>query len=156
MTQSRLTIVLAADHAGYKLKEAVKRYLESRKDLSVLDVGAHEYDAGDDYPPFMAAAAMKVAEDLSGNTKGIIAGGSGEGEAMVANRFPGVRAVAWYGGPLDIVQLSREHNDANVLSMGGRFVKEEEAVKAVELWLKTPFSGEERHKRRIHDMDNIQ
>ncbi len=156
MAEHKLTIVLAADHAGYKLKEAVKKYLESRTDLSVLDVGAHEYDAGDDYPPFMAEAAMKVASDLSGQTKAVIAGGSGEGEAMVANRFPGVRAVAWYGGSMEIVKLSREHNDANIISMGGRFVSEEEAVKAVELWLKTPFSGDERHKRRIHEMDNIQ
>ncbi|MDB5239345.1 MAG: ribose-5-phosphate isomerase ribose 5-phosphate isomerase [Candidatus Parcubacteria bacterium] len=155
MAEEKLTIVLAADHAGYKLKEAVKAYLESQK-IQVLDVGAHEYDAGDDYPPYMAAAAMKVASDLKGHTKAVIAGGSGEGEAMVANRFPGVRAVAWYGDKLDIVQLSREHNDANILSMGGRFVSEELAVKAVELWLKTPFSGDERHKRRIQEMDNIQ
>ncbi len=155
MAQEKLTIILAADHAEYKLKEAVKKHLEDKK-IEVIDVGAHEYDAGDDYPPFMAAAALKVASDLTGSTKAVIAGGSGEGEAMVANRFPGVRAVAWYGGPLDIVQLSREHNDANVLSMGGRFVSEAEAVKAVELWLATPFSGEERHKRRIKEMDSIE
>jgi ribose 5-phosphate isomerase B len=155
MPADKLKIILAADHAGFKIKEAVKAYLESKK-IEFLDVGAHEYNAGDDYPPFMAAAAMKVASDMSGNTKAFIAGGSGEGEAMVANRFPGVRAVAWYGGSMEIVKLSREHNDANVISMGGRFVNEEEAVKAMDLWLETTFSGDERHKRRIHEMDNIE
>ncbi|MFA6432340.1 MAG: RpiB/LacA/LacB family sugar-phosphate isomerase [Candidatus Paceibacterota bacterium] len=148
-------IILAADHAGYKLKEAVRSYLESKK-LPLLDVGAHEFVDGDDYPVYMTAAAMKVAEDLSGETRAIIFGGSGEGEAMVANRFPGVRAVAWYGGSTEIIKLSRLHNDANVLSIGARFTTEKEAVAAVELWLATEFSGEERHMRRIAQIDNIE
>ena len=149
------TIILASDHAGFKLKEAVRSFLES-KNLVTLDVGAHEYDEADDYPPFMAAAAMKVAADNSGETKAIIFGGSGEGEAIVANRFPGVRAVVWYGGSYDILRFARQDNDSDILSLGARFVNEDEAKKAVELWLNTPFSNEERHKRRIREIDNIE
>ena len=148
-------IILAADHAGFKLKEAIKSFLGSKK-FEVLDVGAHEYTEGDDYPPFMVAAAMKVAEDLTGETKAVIFGGSGEGEAIVANRFPGVRALVWYGGDRTILKLSREHNNANVLSIGARFVDESAAKEAVELWLNTPFSNDERHKRRIAEIDNIE
>ena len=149
-----MTIILASDHAGFKLKEAVKSFLESKK-LQVIDVGAHEFNETDDYPPFMTAAAMKVAADLSGETKAVIFGGSGEGEAIVANRFPGVRAVVWYGGSLDILKFARQDNDSNVLSIGARLVNEDEAKKAIELWLNTPFSNEERHKRRIQEIDNI-
>lgn len=149
------TIILAADHAGFKLKEAIKSFLEAKK-FQVLDVGAHEYEEGDDYPVYMTAAAMKVAEDLTGETKAVIFGGSGEGEAIVANRFPGVRALVWYGGDKTILKLSREHNNANVLSMGARFVDESAAKEAIELWLSTPFSNEERHKRRIQEIDNIE
>jgi ribose 5-phosphate isomerase B len=155
MTTPTPTIILASDHAGFAHKEAVKKFLQD-KGTTVLDVGAHELVEGDDYPTYMAAAAIKVAEDMGGGTKAIIFGGSGQGEAMVANRFPGVRAVVWYGGSMDIVKLSREHNDANVLSIGARFVGQEEVVKAVELWLATAFSGEERHQRRIGQIDAIE
>lgn len=150
-----MAIILASDHAGFKLKEAMKSFLESKK-IQVLDVGAHEYDEADDYPPFMTAAAMKVAADLSGETRAVIFGGSGEGEAIVANRFPGVRAVVWYGGSQEILKLARQDNDSNVLSLGARLVNEEEARKAVELWLNTPFSNEERHRRRIQEIDEIE
>jgi ribose 5-phosphate isomerase B len=152
---SSLNIILASDHAGFALKEAIKSHL-LKKGLQVLDVGAHSFDQQDDYPPYMTAAAMKVAEDLTGQTKAILFGGSGEGEAIVANRFPGVRALVWYGGSKEILKLSREHNDANVLSFGARFVDEKTAKDAVDLWLATSFSGEERHKRRIQEIDNIQ
>lgn len=155
MNSTIKTLVLAADHAGYSLKEAIKSFLE-HKGYSVLDVGAHELKDGDDYPTYMAAAAMKVAQDMTGSTRAIIFGGSGQGEAIVANRFPGVRADVWYGGSDEIVKLSREHNDANILSIGARFVDEEAAKKAVELWLTTPFSNDPRHVRRIEQIDNIQ
>lgn len=148
-------IIVAADHAGFALKESVKKHLESGG-YSVLDVGAHDLVEGDDYPVYMAAAAIKVAEDMSGSTKAIIFGGSGQGEAITANRFPGVRATVWYGGNTDIIKLSREHNDANVLSIGARFVDEKEAIKAVDMWLKTSFSEEERHARRNNLIDNIE
>jgi len=149
------TIVLATDHAGFALKEAIKGHL-LKKGYQVIDVGAHEFRADDDYPVYMTAAAMKVASDMSGETKAVIFGGSGEGEAMVANRFPGVRALVWYGGSKEILKLSREHNNANTLSFGARFVDEKTAVEAVDLWLATPFSNEERHVRRIHEIDNIE
>ncbi len=148
-------IILAADHAGFKLKEAVRALLLSKK-REVVDVGAHELVDGDDYPVYMSAAALKVAEDLTGETKAILFGGSGQGEAIVANRFPGVRAAVWDGGPMEIVKLSREHNNANILSIGARFVSEDDAKKAVELWLATPFSGDERHARRNEQIDNIE
>ena len=148
-------IIIAADHAGYALKEELKKFL-AEKGFETLDVGAHELRPDDDYPEFMAAAAMKVAEDLSGETRAIILGGSGQGEAMVANRFPGVRAAVWYGGDLNIIRLSREHNNANILSIGARFVDKIMVRQAVELWLTTPFSGEARHERRIMEIDNIE
>jgi ribose 5-phosphate isomerase B len=155
-----MNIILAADHAGFALKEKVKSYLQG-KGLTVLDVGAHELKEGDDYPVYMSAAALKVAEDIGSQgrpseTKAIIFGGSGQGEAIVANRFPGVRAVVWYGGNEEIIRLSREHNDSNILSIGARFVNDEEAMKVVELWLGTSFSGEERHQRRNEQIDALE
>ncbi len=149
------TIIVAADHAGFKLKETIKAFLE-KKDYTVLDVGAHALVEADDYPVYMADAAMKVASDMKGATKAILFGGSGQGEAIMANRFPGVRAVVWYGGNEEIVTLSREHNDANILSIGARFVTDAEATEAVETWLTTPFSNEERHARRISQIDSIE
>ncbi len=155
------TIILASDHAGFTLKEAVKSFLQS-KGYQILDVGAHELVPEDDYPQYMIAAAMKVVADLKGETKAILFGRSGQGEAMVANRFPGVRAAVWYGDPTrrglgdDILKLTREHNDANVLSIGAGFVSADEATKTIELWLTTPFNGEEKHQRRISQIDNIE
>ncbi len=149
------TIILASDHAGFAVKEAVKKFLQE-KGYTLLDVGAHELKDGDDYPVYMSAAALKVAEDMAGNTKAIIFGGSGQGEAMVANRFPGVRAAVWYGGDQDILKKSREHNDANVLSIGARYVEANGACDAVLTWLETPRSGEERHQRRIEQIDSIE
>lgn len=149
------TIVIASDHAGFAVKEAVKSFL-AKNNYSILDVGAHELVEGDDYPTYMAAAAMEVAKDMTGETKAIIFGASGQGEAIVANRFPGVRAVVYYGGNDEIIRLSREHNDANVLSIGARFVSGEDAIKAVELWLATSFSDDERHVRRIGQIDAIE
>lgn len=153
MTKS--TIILASDHAGFLVKEAVKKFLQGNG-YNVTDVGAHELIDGDDYPIYMSAAALKVAEDLNGDTKAIIFGGSGQGEAIVANRFPGVRAVVWYGGDLGILKKTREHNDANVLSIGARYVESDAACDAVETWLETTFSGDERHERRIAQIDAIE
>lgn len=154
MVMDHPKIIVAADHAGFALKEAVKSFL-TEKGYETLDVGAHELVPEDDYPTYMVAAGLKVAEDMSGRTKAVIFGGSGQGEAMVANRFPGARAAVWYGGSNDIIRLSREHNDANILAIGARFVDEAAAREAVELWLSTPFSGEEKHARRIAEIDSI-
>jgi len=151
-----MKIILAADHAGYNIKENIKKHLLSKSGLEVLDVGAHELNPDDDYPVYMSAAALKVAEDISGNTRAIIFGGSGQGEAMVANRFPGVRCAVWYGGDKNILTVSREHNDANILSVGARFVNEKTISEDIDIWLNTQFSGEERHARRIELIDNIE
>jgi ribose 5-phosphate isomerase B len=149
-----LKIVLASDHAGFERKNELLEFLKEEH-FEVEDVGAHTLDKGDDYPKYMVKAAMRVVEDPD-NTKAIIFGMSGQGEAIVANRFPGVRAAVWYGGSLDIIKLSREHNDANVLSIGAHFVSKEEMIEAVKLWLSTSFSNEERHKRRIEEIDSVE
>ena len=145
-----MKIALATDHAGFELKETLKAHL-TEAGHEVVDCGAHTLDPNDDYPDFIRTAAEKVA---SGEVeRGIILGGSGQGEAIVANRVPGIRAVVYYGEPSDILRLSREHNDANVLSLGARFLATDEAQNAVSTWLATPFSGDERHVRRIKKLD---
>lgn len=144
-----MKIVLATDHAGFDLKNHVKEYL-TQKDYHVEDFGAYEYNAQDDYPDFILPAARVVGS--SKNTFGIIFGGSGQGEAMAANRIKGVRAVVYYDGPKKIIKLSRKHNDANILSLGARFISKEKAIDVIKLWLKTPFEGE-RHLERIKKLD---
>ncbi len=148
-----MTIFLAADHAGLALKDKVRAWLKGLG-YDVADEGAFELDEKDDYPDFMSIVAKQVASDPSEH-RGIIFGGSGQGEAMTANRYPGVRAAVYYGGAEKIITLSREHNDANVLAVGARFVDEAEAIKMVKLWLETKFTGEERHRRRIAKVDNL-
>lgn len=142
-----MKIFFASDHAGFKLKEVLKEYLAGLS-YEIKDFGAFAYDENDDYPDFIRQVAEAVANDPE-RSRGIILGASGQGEAMVANRFKNVRAAVYYGGPTDIIKLSRDHNDANILSLGARFLSEKEAKNAVKLWLETKFSGEERHKRRI-------
>ncbi len=149
-----MTIYLASDHAGFTLKESVHKVLKELE-YEVIDLGAEKEIPGDDYPEIIARAAQKVSENPE-QDKAIIFGGSGQGEAIVANKFPGVRAVVFYGGALDIITLSREHNDANILSLAGRFVTEDEAKEVVGLWLATAFSREERHVRRITQIKDIE
>tara|TARA_B100000029_G_C17232558_1_gene835907 strand:- start:168 stop:605 length:438 start_codon:yes stop_codon:yes gene_type:complete len=144
-----MKIHLATDHAGLDLKNTIKEYL-SDKGYDVTDHGAHEYDALDDYPDFIFPCAQAVSEDS--NSRGIILGGSGQGEAMAANRIKGVRAAVFYGGTEEIIKLSREHNNANILSLGARFMSEEKIYNVVEIWLSGNFEGG-RHKRRIEKLD---
>ena len=139
-------IYLASDHAGYELKSALTAFL-TEHGYVLEDVGPSDYDAADDYPDTISPLARAVADDK--NSFGIAIGGSGQGEAIVCNRLPGVRAAVYYSKNLDIIKLSREHNDTNVLSLGARFITQEEAKEAVLLWLTTDFSNEERHARRI-------
>lgn len=141
-----MRIAIAADHAGYELKEAIEaRLIALGHDVS--DCGARAFEPADDYVGFCAAAARQVSRGDA--DRAIVIGGSGQGEAMVANRFRGVRCALWYGGDPALVRLSREHNDANALSLGARFVAVAEAITAVEMWLAVPFSGEPRHARRL-------
>lgn len=146
-------IFLGTDHAGFKLKEHIKKYLLGLG-MKVIDEGAHKFDPEDDYPDFVARAAKKVAEDK--DNKGIVFGGSGQGEAIAANKIKGIRAAVYYGGNMEIVKLSRTHNNANILSLGARFLKKDEAVEAVKLWLGTDFSNEPRHARRIKKISRIE
>lgn len=145
-----MRIYLGSDHAGFELKEKLKVFL-SEKGYEVEDKGAFELNPEDDYPDFVRPVAEAVANDPEAS-RGVILGMSGQGEAMVANRIKGIRAAVYCGGSMKIVKLSREHNDANILSFGARFISGEKAKKAVELWLSTKFSGG-RHQRRIEKID---
>ncbi len=161
-----MRIFIGADHAGYELKEKLKIYL-SELGHEVEDKGAFKYDPNDDYPDFTKPVAEGVASNEG--SFGIILGGSGQGEAICANRVTGVRAVVFYGEAVpkeaidiksqnstdsfEIIKLAREHNNANILSLGVRFISEDQAKFAVELFLSTKFSGEEQHIRRIQKLD---
>jgi ribose 5-phosphate isomerase B len=139
-----MRVHLGCDHAGFELKQHLTDWLEAQGH-EVVDHGAAEYDATDDYPPFcMAAAAGAVGDHGS---LGIVLGGSGNGEQMAANKVPGVRAaLAWSE---ETAALAREHNDANVLSLGARMLSRDVAVRLVEVFLTTAFSGDGRHSQRI-------
>ena len=141
-----MKIYLATDHAGYELKETLKAFLTGLSH-EVVDKGAFALDPGDDYPDFVRPCAEAVASDAG--SFGIVLGSSGQGEAMVANHVSGIRAAVFYDGPMELVRLAREHNDANVLSLGARFISSEDAKTAVQTFIETPFSNAERHVRRI-------
>ena len=158
-----MKVFIAADHTGFILKTTLIEYVREALTLDIEDLGAFELVLGDDYPDVIRPCAEKVA--ATSGSLGIVIGGSGQGEAMVANRTKGVRAAIYYGqahatGPIDaagapaldgydIIRLAREHNDANVLSLGARFLTAEDAKEAVRVFLEAPFSGDERHVRRI-------
>lgn len=160
-----MKIYIGSDHAGFELKEKLKEFLKEKK-YTLEDKGVFELNPGDDYPDFVRTVARAVSGDLV--SFGIIIGGSGQGEAIVANRQKGVRAVVFYGprapiadadvngrksdDPFEIVKLARMHNNANILSLGARFVTEEEAQKAVEIFLETEFEGG-RHQERLEKID---
>lgn len=141
---------LGSDHAGFECKEYIKHGLTSRG-FHVEDHGALSFDPHDDYSSVVKPAAAAIQNDPS--ARAIVFGKSGQGEAIVANRMRGVRAAVYTGGNLELVSLAREHNDANVLSIGAGFVPKEEAFEAVLRFLITPFSNDERHVRRIKELD---
>jgi ribose 5-phosphate isomerase B len=145
-----MKIFLASDHAGFELKQKLIDHLHAAGH-EVEDMGPTRLNPADDYPDYIGPCAKRVAE--THDSMGIVVGMSGQGEAMAANRVRGARAAVYYGGPADIVKLSRRDNDANILSIGARFVSAEEAAKAVDLWLNTNFEHDERHQRRILKMD---
>lgn len=146
-----MKIFMASDHAGFELKKKLEEFL-NELGHEVVDLGNDKYDDGDDYPDWIILAAREVVKNPG--SRGIILGGSGQGEAMVANRLKGVRAAVFYGGPIDMVKISRRHNDSNILSLGARFIFEEESKEAVRVWLEAPYLEEERHKRRIAKIDS--
>jgi len=177
-----MKIFLGADHRGFELKEKLKNYL-LELGHEIEDVGAFEYNKDDDYVDFVSKVAQRVSED-SENNKGIVFGMTGQGEAMVANKFKGVRTTVFYGPILElkgfkswmlalsggggivakiyedkfkeIIKLSREHNNANVLSLGASFLDERAVKFFVKFWLETKFSGDERHIRRINKIKDIE
>ena len=144
-----MKIYIAADHAGFKLKNYLKKQLLA-DGYDLEDCGAFNFDPLDDYPDFIIPAAEKVANQP--NSRGIIIGGSGQGEAMAANRIQGVRAAVYYDGPIDIVKLSRLHNNANILSLGARFLSTKRAAEILDIWLTEDFEGG-RHENRINKLD---
>ena len=157
-----MKVYLAADHAGLRMKAALLEHVHMMGH-DVEDLGAFSFDPEDDYPDFVTPLAKQVVSEVG--SIGIICAGSGQGEGMCANRVPGARAAVLYAlvpatealdkegarseDGYDVVRLARKHNDANILSIGSRFISMEEATEAVRVFIETPFSGDERHVRRI-------
>jgi ribose 5-phosphate isomerase B len=139
-------VFFASDHAGFDLKKKLLAYVDELG-YAAQDCGAYSFNSKDDYPDFVTPCAQEVALDQ--NSYGIIIGKSGEGEAMCANRVRGIRAAVFYGGSLEIIQLAREHNNANILSLGAHLMTETEARNATKQFLETPFSTSPRHIRRL-------
>ena len=140
-----MRVFLGCDHAGYELKEHLVAWLKANGHEPV-DCGAFEYDAADDYPPFVLRAAQRTAAEWPG-ALGIVIGGSGNGEAIAANKVKGIRAALVWNE--DTARLAREHNDANVISIGARQHDLDTATGFVRIFLETPYSEEPRHTRRI-------
>ncbi|MEV4538264.1 ribose-5-phosphate isomerase [Asanoa sp. NPDC049518] len=142
-----MRVYLGSDHAGFELKSHLVNHLAT-VGYDVVDVGAHTYDAEDDYPAFCLHTGAKVVADEG--SLGIVIGGSGNGEQIAANKIKGVRAALIWN--LDTARLSRQHNDANVAGVGARQHSLDEATALVEAFLSTEFSGAERHSRRIAEV----
>lgn len=165
-----MKVFLATDHTGFALKNNVKEFLQ-KEGYEVEDCGAYEYDKKDDYPDFISKAAQGVSQDPE-NTRGVIFGGSGQGEAMLANKYKGVRCALFYSkavpaqsinaegkessDPFEILKLTRAHNWANMLSLGARFLREDDVLKAVKLWLESPQPTDERHIRRVEKIKKLE
>ena len=163
-----MKIAVTTDHAGFEALQELESFIQSLGH-HVIDFGPAAYDPADDYPDFMFPAAAAVAK---GDCEaGVILGGSGQGEAMAANRLKGVRCTVFYGGaiaksavdvdgntsqdPYEILRLSRQHNRANVLSLSARFLSLDEMKQAIQIWLETPWSDDERHVRRVRKLDEL-
>ena len=142
-----MRIHIASDHAGFELKEHLKAHL-GEAGHEVVDHGAHEYDPQDDYPAFCIAAAEAVR--VQPDTLGIVIGGSGNGEQLAANRVTGIRAALIWSE--ETARLARQHNDAQVGSIGARMHSLDEAAAIADAFVNEPFSGDERHQRRIDEM----
>ena len=149
-----MNILISSDHAGFELKNSLVEFLASAG-YNVEDMGPSLFDESDDYPDLIAPLASKisVAKEGTESMLGIIIGGSGQGEAIVANRFSGVRAGVFNCDNLELVKLLREHNDANIIYIGARFVTLDIAKAAVKLFIETEFSHDPRHERRIKEID---
>ncbi len=139
-----MRVHIGGDHAAFELHQELIAYLRELGH-EVTDHGPHTYDPADDYPVFVLRAALAVQEDAE--SLGVVLGGSGNGEQMAANKVRGIRAALCYNA--DLARLAREHNNAQIISIGGRMNTVEEAKEMVRVFLETEFTGEERHQRRI-------
>lgn len=146
-----MRVHIGGDHAAYELQRALVAWL-GEQGHDVVDHGAKEYDDLDDYPVFVLRAAEGVAAEP--DSLGVVLGGSGNGEQMAANKVKGVRAALCYNA--ELAQLARQHNNAQIISIGGRFTTVDEAKEMVQVFLATPFSGAERHQRRIDMVDDYE
>ncbi len=146
-----MKVAIGADHAGFELKEWIRGMLED-EDYEVIDAGPYEYDQYDDYPIYAGKVAKMVSEGEA--ERGILVCDSGIGVDIVANKFPGVRSALVHDEQL--AKVTREHNDSNVLSLGALFVDEAKAEQIVNNWLEAEFTGAERHRRRVHEIDEIE
>jgi len=177
-----MNIYLATDHAGFEMKESIRIFLETEKEdllkemerklslvipeIQIVDFGAYKYEEGDDYPKYIGVCAGHLSGDIYAGDKNnlaIVFGGSGEGEAMLSDKYQGVRAGVINSENLEIVKLLREHNNANILSLGARFVSSDFAKEAVKLFLTTKFLEKEkdtnqntRHERRIEEITDLE
>lgn len=147
-----MKIFFGSDHAGFELKGKLIPFVQSLG-YEAIDKGPFSYDPNDDYTEYTIPVAKEVSADKE--AKGIIIGGSGQGEAIAANRHKGIRTTVYYGLEPDVLRLGRDHNDANVLSLGARLMSEQEAKDAVKLWLETPFSNAPRHMRRLKRIEEL-
>lgn len=147
-----MIIYLGADHRGFKLKEFLEEFLKKRG-YEVIDAGNGNLDKNDDYPDFAGLAARAVSQDPL-SRRGILICGSGAGVDIVANKFDGVRSVL--AANAEQAKMSRRDDDTNVLSLAAEFINEDEAEKIVKAWLETPFSGEEKYKRRLEKISEIE
>ena len=145
-----MKIYLSGDHAGFILKEKIKKWLE-QEGYVVVDCGPFKLDKKDDYPDYVVPMAKKVSKDKG--SFGFSFAGSGEGEAIAMNKVKGIRAVVYYGKNLNIVKFSRKHNNANILSFGAWFAKEHECKRAISIFLKTEFDEGSRHERRLKKIE---
>jgi ribose 5-phosphate isomerase B len=164
-----MKVFLATDHAGLEIKNKVIEYLKSLG-FETIDCGPFEFDKDDDYPDLISKAAQNVSDNP--DSFGIIFGGSGQGEAMVANKFKNVRCALFYSEAVpaqaiditgnrstdsyEMLKLTRAHNNSNMLSLGIRFLTEEQILNAVKIFLESPFPGDERHVRRINKIKEIE
>lgn len=155
-----MKIAIASDHAGFELKKYfIQSFEDSDSAIEIVDMGADIYDENDDYPDYI----KKVAEYISQNNnsdeyRGIVIGGSGQGENICANKYKNVRSIEIYGNDItlnkEIATLSRHHNDANVISFGARFITEINAIEILKVWLFERFTNDVRHVRRLSKLEN--
>lgn len=144
-------VYLGSDHGGFELKEEIKKFLISQK-VQIEDLGADSFDPKDDYPDFIVPVAQKVAQDAS--SLGIIIGRSGNGEAICANKIKGIRAAVCLNE--EMAKRAKQHNNANILSLGADYISEDEAKKIAKIFIDTPFSNEERHIRRVNKIKQLE